>query len=54
MEPAEQSPNNYTDVWIPQSLREFIGELNSEAVSDYDVIVIDTLGRFGRTVGKEA
>lgn len=38
-------PNNYTDVWIPQSLGEFMGELNSEAVSSYDVIVIDTLGR---------
>jgi hypothetical protein len=38
-------PNNYTDVWIPQSLGEFMGELSGEDVKCYDVIVIDTLGR---------
>lgn len=37
--------NNYTDVWIPESLGEFMGELHSDTVSNYDVIVIDTLGR---------
>lgn len=38
-------PNNYTDVWIPQSLGEFMGELHSGNTQCYDVIIIDTLGR---------
>ena len=38
-------PNSYTDVWTPQSLEELTKELNSDNVSSYDVIVIDTLGR---------
>jgi len=38
-------PNDYTDVWTPQSLGEFANELTAANVQDYDVIVIDTLGR---------
>jgi replication-associated recombination protein RarA len=37
-------PNDYTDVWTPQSLRELLNELSSVNVREYDVIVIDTLG----------
>lgn len=39
-------PNDYTDVWTPQSLGEFLNELNSENLKGYDTIVLDTLGRF--------
>ncbi len=38
-------PNDRTDVWTPALLGDLFSELTRENVKEYDVIVIDTLGR---------